>query len=108
MFSNYFKIAIRNLVRNKTFSFINILGLAIGMASAMLILLWIQHEVSYEKFHEKKDRIYQAWNRDELTGKLQCWSSTPKVLASALTSDNPEVEAATRVNWSTQRLFKFG
>jgi putative ABC transport system permease protein len=108
MYRNYFKIAIRNLVRNKTFSFINILGLAIGMASAMLILLWIQHEVSYEKFHEKKDRIYQAWNRDEFTGKLQCWSSTPKVLASALTSDNPEVEAATRVNWSTQRLFKFG
>jgi hypothetical protein len=80
MFRNYLKIAYRNLLRNKGFSFINILGLAIGMASAMLIFLWIQHEVSYDQFHEKKNRIYEAWNREVFSGKLQCWSTTPKVL----------------------------
>ena len=53
MLKNYFKIAFRNLLRNKAFSFINIAGLAVGMASAMLILLWIQNEMSHDRFHEK-------------------------------------------------------
>ncbi|HSF45033.1 MAG TPA: ABC transporter permease [Chitinophagaceae bacterium] len=108
MIRNYLKIALRNLKRNKGFSFINILGLAIGMASAMLILLWIQHERSYDKFHENKDRIYEAWNRSVFSGKLQCWNTTPKVLASAIQRDNPEVATTARVNWATDRLFKVG
>ena len=108
MIRNYLKIAFRNLKRNKGFSFINILGLAIGMASAMLILLWIQHEMSYDRFHENKDRIYEAWNRSVFSGKLQCWNTTPKVLASAIQRDIPEVETTTRVNWATDRLFKVG
>jgi ABC-type antimicrobial peptide transport system permease subunit len=108
MIRNYLKIAFRNLGRNKAFSFINILGLAIGMASAMLILIWIQHEVSYDRFHEKQDRIYEAWNRNVFSGKLQSWNTTPKVLASALQRDNPEIETTARVNWSTSRLLKVG
>ena len=51
MLTNYFKIAFRNLWKNKGFSFINIAGLAVGMASAMLILLWIQNEMSHDKFY---------------------------------------------------------
>ncbi len=70
MLKNFFKIAFRNLWRSKGFSFINISGLAIGMASAILILLWIQNEVSYDQFHEKKDRIYEAWNRASFSGTL--------------------------------------
>ena len=58
MIRNYLTIALRNLLKNKGFSFINILGLAVGMASAILILLWINDEVGYDQFHEKKDRIY--------------------------------------------------
>jgi len=108
MFSNYLKIAYRNLLRNKGFSFINILGLAIGMASAMLIFLWIQHEVSYDQFHEKKDRIYEAWNREVFSGKLQCWSTTPKVLGPAMQQEFPEVELATRVDWGRDHLFTVG
>jgi putative ABC transport system permease protein len=108
MIRNYLKIALRNLRRNKGFSFINILGLAIGMASAMLILLWIQHEWSYDRFHVKKDRIFEAWNRNDFSGKIQCWNTTPKVLASAIQRDNPEVETTARVNWATSRLFKAG
>ena len=63
MFKNYFKIAFRIFFATKAFHSINILGFAIGMASAMLILLWIQNEMSHDQFHEKKDRIYEAWNR---------------------------------------------
>ncbi|HVW59975.1 MAG TPA: ABC transporter permease [Puia sp.] len=108
MLKNYLKIAFRNLWKNKGFSFINITGLAIGMASAILILLWIQDEVTYEGFHEKKDRIYEAWNRAVFSGELHCWSTTPKVMAGALQRDIPEVEHACRVNWSQRYLFSVG
>lgn len=108
MLKNYLKIAFRNLLRNKAFSFINILGLAIGMASAILILLWIQNEMSYDQFHAKKDRIYEAWNRANFSGKLQCWNTTPKILSKALSNDIPEVEEATRVNWPSNYLFSVG
>lgn len=108
MLRNYFKVALRNLRRNAGFSFINIFGLAIGMASAMLILIWIQNEISYENFHEKKDRIYEAWNRAEFSNELQCWNTTPKVLARTLEKDIPEVEAAVRVDWQGNYLFSLG
>ncbi|HXL56124.1 MAG TPA: ABC transporter permease [Chitinophagaceae bacterium] len=108
MFKNYFKVAFRNLFRNKGFSAINILGLAIGMASTMLILLWIQNELSYEQFHEKKDRIYEAWNRANFSGKLNCWNTTPKILARTLERDLPEVEQAARVDWGSNFLFSIG
>ena len=78
MFKNYFKVAFRNLFRNKGFSIINISGLAVGMASAMLILLWIQNEMSYDQFHEKKDRIYEAWNRATFSGKLNAGTQRQK------------------------------
>ena len=58
IFKNYFKVIYRNLYRFKSFTVINITGLAIGMASAILILLLVQNELSYDQFHEKKDRIY--------------------------------------------------
>ena len=108
MFKNYLKIAFRNLLRNKGFSVINILGLAIGMASAILILLWIQNEVSYDQFHEKKDRIYEAWNRANSVVNCSAWNTTPKVLARALEKDIPEVEQAVRVNWPSNYLFSVG
>ncbi len=108
MLKNYLKVALRNLLRNKGFSAINIFGLAIGMASAMLILLWIKNEVSYDQFHDKKDRIYNVWNRAVFSDKLQCWSTTPKVLARTLEKDFPEVEQAARVNWQSNMLLTVG
>ncbi|MDF2189119.1 ABC transporter permease [Paraflavitalea sp. CAU 1676] len=108
MIKNFFKIAWRNMLRSKGFSTINILGLVVGMASAILILLWIQNEVSYDQFHEKKDRIYEAWNRAEFSGELNCWNTTPKVLARTLEKDLPEVEMAARVDWGTNFLFTVG
>ena len=84
MLRNYLNIAIRNLWRTKGFSFINISGLAVGMASAILIFLWMYNELSYDRFHENKNYLYQAWNRGVFDGKLQCWNSTPKVLGPTL------------------------
>lgn len=108
MIPNFFRIAWRNLIKNKGFSFINISGLAIGMAAAVLIILWIQHELSFDQFHEKKERIYEAWNRAEFSNKLQCWNTTPKILARTVEKDIPEVERAVRVNWPSNILFSVG
>jgi putative ABC transport system permease protein len=102
---NFLKIAFRNIWRSKGFSAINIIGLAIGMGSAIIILLWIQNEMSYDRFHEKGDRLYEAWNRSVFDGKLQCWSTTPKIMAPTLKQNYPEVEMATRVNWVQTILF---
>src|SRR6266496_837848 len=59
MIKNYFKTALRNLLRNKIYSFINIAGLSLGLASAMLIILYVKDEVSYDRFHKNVGRIYR-------------------------------------------------
>jgi ABC-type antimicrobial peptide transport system permease subunit len=108
MIKNFLKIAFRNLWKNKGFSLLNITGLSIGMASAILILVWIQNEVSYDQFHANKDRIYEAWNRAEFSGKLNCWNTTPKILGRTMEKDLPEVERAVRVDWGVNYLFSIG
>lgn len=60
MLKHFFKIAGRNLLRRKVYSIINITGLAVGMACCLLILLYVQHELSYDKYHEKASRIYRV------------------------------------------------
>ncbi len=108
MIRNYIKIAWRNLVKDRSFSLINILGLAIGMASAILIMLWIQYEMGYDKFHEKKDRIYEVWNRVNRNGEISSWNTTPRILGPTLKKDFPEVEHAVRVDWENSYLFSVG
>ncbi len=99
MFKNYFKSAFRNLRRNKGFAFINISGLAVGMSAAMLILLWVQNELSIDRFYQKEDRIYLMYNRDkDGAGNKWAWPNTPKILATTLKNDYPEVEDAVRYN----------
>ena len=97
MIRNFFKVTYRNLLRNKGFSTINITGLAIGMAAAILILLWIQDEVSYDNFHENKDRIYEVWNHVPFEGTVSSWNSVSAPTARAMEKDIPEVERAVRL-----------
>lgn len=108
MFKTYFKIAIRQLLKNKTFSFINIFGLSIGMASVMLIFLWVHNEVTYDDFHVNKDRIYELWNKGEWSGNLNCWRNTPKVAHTYIKKDLPELDKTARMNWSSTNLFAYG
>src|SRR5450631_486833 len=98
MIKNFLKIAWRNLLKHKSFSLINIFGLAIGMASAILILLLIENELSFDQFHEKKDRIYLLYNRAIVDGKLECSPGTPMVMSPLLKSNYPQVEEITRIN----------
>ena len=107
MFQNYLKIALRNLLRNRGFSAINILGLSVGMASAVLILLWMYNEISYDRFHRNADQLYAAWNRGTFDGKLQCWDNTPKILAPTLKNEFPEIVNTSR-NYSRWYVTRAG
>lgn len=104
MLRNYFYIAIRNLFRNKAFSLINIGGLAIGMASAILILLWVKDETGYDRFHSKLDRLYQVWSNDSIQGKIRSMTATPEIMVPSLKTDYPEIEDATRARWTRNLL----
>jgi putative ABC transport system permease protein len=108
MFRNYIKIAFRNLLKNKGFSFLNISGLAIGMASAMLILLWVRNELRNDNFYANSNRLYQAWNRDKGNNGLSCWNNTTKILGPTLKKDYPGIEKTSRVNWDASILFNYG
>ncbi|MDB5089576.1 MAG: transporter permease, partial [Mucilaginibacter sp.] len=99
MFRLFFKLTVRNIQHNKGVSFINISGLAIGIASAVLILLWIQNQLSYDQFHKNKDRVYQVFNRTKIDGKVQAWSGMPTVMGPTLKAEYPQVEEMTRLNW---------
>jgi putative ABC transport system permease protein len=95
MIKNFFIVAFRNIRRNKIFSTINILGLAIGMASAVLICLWIQDEFGFDRFHAKEDRLFMM-RRQETTDGFRTVTWTPKVLGPTLKSDFPEIEDVAR------------
>jgi ABC-type antimicrobial peptide transport system permease subunit len=100
MLKNYLTIAWRNLIRNRSFSIINILGLAIGMASAALILLWCQYVASADQFHSNLGRLYEVFSNDKIEGMIRTVNSTPEIMAPELTKDFPEIESASRINWS--------
>ena len=96
MIKNYLKIALRNNKRRKIYSFINILGLAVGMATATLILLWVQDELSYDRFHEKASQTYRICSRIKLGDTLIDQTQTPAILPITLKNDFPEIEQTVR------------
>ena len=80
MLKNYIKIAFRNLLRERTYAFINIFGLAIGMAATILIVLFVQDELSYDKYHVNHERIYRVsreWLNDDLKTNLHLGHCAP-------------------------------
>lgn len=84
MFKNYFKTAWRNLIKTKGYSAINIGGLAVGMAVAMLIGLWVYDELSFNKYHQNYDRIAQVWQRALFNGKLETQTANPALMGPAI------------------------
>lgn len=110
MFQNYFKTAIRNLIRNKVFSTINIVGLALGMTCSLLIFLWVQDERSYDNFHANSDQLYKVIIHDKnkdgsISGSMD---ATPGILADALKKEIPEITYAATVGWENDQLFAVG
>lgn len=109
MLKNYFKMAYRNLMRHKVFSLINVLGLALGMTCSILILLWVQDEVSYNRFHRNIDDLYRVMvvqhypGGDDFIG-----DANPGPLAEAIEEELPEVKRAVRMtSWEWKQLFAY-
>ncbi|MBN1273474.1 MAG: ABC transporter permease [Candidatus Aminicenantes bacterium] len=96
MLTNYLKVALRNIFKHKGYSFINIFGLAAGMASAVLILLFVRYERSYDRFHEKADRIHRVAVRAMIGDTKIRQTYTPAILTPTLLENYPEVERSVR------------
>lgn len=94
MFSNYFKLTFRNLVKDKMYATINIGGLAVGMLCSILILLWIQDERSIDGFHENKDQLYQVYLKRINKGAVNANYNSPAPLPELLKEGIPEIEYA--------------
>ena len=86
MFKNYLKIAVRNLLKYKTYSIINVSGLAIGIACCLLILLYIQDELSYDRFHDNADQIYRVASEESSDNKIRHSANTYGPLADILSA----------------------
>src|SRR6476646_3786117 len=106
MLRNFFRTTLRNLWKNKTYSFLNIFGLAIGIACAALIFLWVEDEVAYDKFNTKKDRLYFARvNAPMDAGVFTHWS-TPGVMAPVIQEEIPGIANTCRTSENqTLQLF---
>jgi putative ABC transport system permease protein len=97
MIKNYFKIALRNIKRNSTYSILNISGMAIGMASAILILLWVQFEWSYDKHFNNADDLYRLIEIQNFSGgEISQLAATPGALSAALKNEYPEIIRSSR------------
>jgi ABC-type antimicrobial peptide transport system permease subunit len=108
MLRNYFKIALRNLWKNKAFSAINIAGLAMGMVCSLLILLWVKDEKSVDAFHQHAKNLYYIYERNMLSGKIESWYWTQGPLAEELKKQIPEIKQATAISWSRTNTFSAG
>jgi putative ABC transport system permease protein len=104
MLKNYVKIALRNIRRHKGFSIINIFGLAVGMTVCLLMLMYVVHEISYDNFHKKKDRIYRVITDWGDEGNKMKFAGTMPAIGPALNAEIPEVEVAARVRFNNEMI----
>lgn len=108
MLKNYLIVAWRNLWRNKTYSSLNILGLSVGMAVAVLIMLWVVDELTYDRFHTKIDRIFRLHQHQRYDGQMFTFHSMPPVLALDLKENFPEIKRVIRTDWGGEAMLSQG
>ncbi len=108
MITNYFKIAWRNLFKNKVSSFINITGLALGLASGIIIMLVVLQEFSYDKFNAHRDDIYLLMKNQQQADGISTGSSTAGPMAATFRNEIPETKYAARVTYFGNQIIKAG
>lgn len=107
MFKNYLKTSFRNLLRHKSYTFINVLCLTVGLVTSIFILLWIIDELSFDRFHSKADRIFKVFiNNTYPDGKIETYPATPAKLKDVIVQEIPEVELAAQYSFQTELLVK--
>jgi putative ABC transport system permease protein len=109
MLRNYLLVALRNLWRNRAFSLINISGLSVGLAAGILLLLWVQDELSFDRFHRNVGKIYRVSASLNTEGEEQIWNSAPAPITVFGLREVPEIVNACRIqiNWSPA-LYRYG
>ena len=107
MLNNYFKIAFRSLWKNKSFSALNITGLAVGIASAALIFLWVEDEMTYNRYFTNRDNLYQVMGNQTYDGKTYTFESLPGPFSNAAKNEIPGIKNAARANWGGRYLFTY-
>lgn len=108
MLKNYLLIAFRNLKKDKVFSLINILGLALGMACSLLIMLWIRDERNQDKFNKNTTQLYSVYERQYYDNKIDAFHSTPGIMADEMKRVLPEVKYASGMAWEDPATFQVG
>src|SRR5690349_16038700 len=104
MLKMFTRTAFRNLWKNKTFSLLNIFGLAIGICCAGLIFLWVEDELTYDDFHEKKQQLYNVNVNANFDGAIFTMGSTPRPMGETMVREIPGVVNAARISDSKQTL----
>lgn len=108
MFKNYFKTAYRSLVKNKFYTSINIIGLAVGIATCLLIFLYVLNEMSYDRYNVNADRIYRVNNEVKFGGNHFDLAVAPAMMGPTMVKDFPEVKQYTRIQWHGSLLVRKG
>ncbi|MCX2681745.1 ABC transporter permease [Galbibacter sp. EGI 63066] len=107
MLKNHLKIAWRNIVKNKVFSILNIVGLATGLLCSLLIYLWGTDELAVDKYHENIDRLYSVYQKQIFEGRIDAGYFTPAVLYRELKLKIPEIEKASPMSWKGSKTFSY-
>ncbi len=105
MFKNYLKSYLRNLWKNRTYTFLNIAGLAVGITCSTLIFLWIEDEFKWDHQFAKKKYLYQVEDNQTYDGTTYTFSATPGPLAASLKTDIPGIAATSHLTWTNKTLF---
>jgi len=108
MIKNYLKTTFRSLLKNRSYSFLNIAGLAIGIACASLIFLWVQDELTYNHNFSKRDNIYTIYENQTYNGKISTFHATPGLMAKAIKIEIPGIKNAARMDGMGMQLFALG
>src|SRR6202008_1107632 len=95
-------------LHNKTFSLINISGLALGMTCSLLFLLWVKEELTMDKFHRSGDRLYRVMENQSYSGSISTFDATPGILAENIVKDIPDIQMASQMLWEEEPLFTVG
>ncbi|MBS1557312.1 MAG: ABC transporter permease [Bacteroidetes bacterium] len=109
MFKNYFLIAFRNLLKNKGYSFINIMGLATGMGVSLLIGLWLQDELTFDRYHENYDRIAQVWQHNIYNGVRSSQMSNPHLMGEEIRNNfGSDFKYVLQASWNGTHILTHG
>ncbi len=108
MIKNYIITTIRHLIKNKSHTAINVFGLSVGLASCLIIFLYLRNEISFDQFHEKHDRIYRVTNTFERSSGSIFWARTPPALAPGIRNNISGIDAVTRMRYADDHVYSVG